>query len=148
LTIGAVTGGVMLAVTLAALATTFAPELDLPDADVEVPVPIDPSALAEQMSPVTVEQGRVYYVQLCASCHGVRGDGQGEWAYRVVPKPANLKGTRTRARTDEQLYEIISEGLPGTAMIPWKKQLSAMQREQVVAYVRYLGAGGGQESRH
>jgi mono/diheme cytochrome c family protein len=95
-----------------------------------------------------LEQGRVYYAQLCMSCHGVRGDGTGEWAYRVAPRPADLTRSRTRNRSDAQLYEIISEGLPGTAMTGWKQQLSDGQRRQVVAYVRHLGRGQGTDLRH
>src|SRR5262245_14407077 len=87
------------------------------------------------IDPIALEQGRVYYAQLCVSCHGVRGDGTGEWAYRVVPRPANLASNRTRKRTDAELYEIVSEGLPGTAMVGWKRQLSEVQRRQIVAYV-------------
>ena len=45
-----------------------------------------------------LEQGRVYYAQLCMDCHGARGDGQGEWAYRVSPRPTNLRGARVRAK--------------------------------------------------
>src|SRR5262245_36482228 len=76
---------------------------------------------APSTNPVALEQGRVYYAQLCMSCHGTHGDGLGEWAYRVAPRPANLTRERTRRRSDAQLYEIISEGLPATAMIGWKR---------------------------
>ena len=102
-----------------------------------------PARFEAVADPVLLEQGRVYYVQLCVSCHGVRGDGLGEWAYRVVPRPANLTSARTRKRTDANLYEIISAGLPGTAMIGSREQLSEAQRRQLVVYVRYLSRSGG-----
>jgi mono/diheme cytochrome c family protein len=97
---------------------------------------------------VVLEQGRVYYAQLCMSCHGTHGDGLGEWAYRVAPRPANLTRERTHRRSDAQLYEIISEGLPGTAMIGWKRQLSEEQRRQLVVYVRSLSSAPGGRVRH
>ena len=107
-----------------------------------------PERFAAAADPVLLEQGRVYYVQLCAPCHGVRGDGLGEWAYRVVPRPANLTSARTRQRTDANLYEIISTGLPGTAMIGWERQLSEAQRRQLVLYVRYLSRRGAGDVRY
>jgi hypothetical protein len=45
----------------------------------------------------------------------------------------------TRARSDAQLLQLISEPQPGTPMIGWKKQLSESQLSQLVAFVRYLG---------
>lgn len=85
-----------------------------------------------------LEQGRAYYVQLCMGCHGPRGDGQGEWAYRVAPRPADLRSARVRVRSDAQLDRAIAEGLPGTPMIGTR--LSAAQRRQLVSYLRHLGA--------
>lgn len=87
-----------------------------------------------------VEQGRVYFTQVCVPCHGTRGDGFGEWSYRVIPKPADLRKARTQLRSDQQLFEIISNGVRGTAMIGWKRQLSEAQRRQVIAYVRQLAS--------
>lgn len=110
--------------------------------------PIDTVRLSPGAEPVALEQGRIYYVQLCMPCHGARGDGRGEWAYRVTPRPANLSAARTRARSDTQLFEIISEPQPGTPMIGWKKQLSESQRRQLVTYVRHLSQGGVSGARH
>src|SRR5262245_57110477 len=38
-------------------------------------------SVPDGVDPMALEQGRVYYVQLCQSCHGPRGEGRGEWAY-------------------------------------------------------------------
>jgi mono/diheme cytochrome c family protein len=104
--------------------------------------PVDGTRVAAHADPVALERGRVVYVQLCLPCHGARGDGRGEWAYRVIPRPSNLAAARTQRRSDDELFEIISEPRPGTPMIGWKKQLSPQQRLQLVAYVRHLGSGG------
>lgn len=131
--------GIVLAVTIAWLSTIL-----LPDENRVLPAPgvgeaAAPKAVANRYyDPRIVEQGRVYYVQICLSCHGVRGDGMGEWAYRVTPKPADLRRARTQQRSDRMLFEIISDGLVGTPMIGWKKQLSEAQRWQLVAYLRTL----------
>jgi mono/diheme cytochrome c family protein len=143
-----VAGGVVLAAGLAWLVTALSPGDPLGFPVAQSALPPDPVDQEHTVSPAVLEQGRVYYAQLCMSCHGVRGDGLGEWAYRVAPRPADLTRSRTRKRSDAQLYEMISEGLPGTAMIGWKQQLSDAQRRQLVAYVRSLSRGGYREAQH
>ncbi|HTS54679.1 MAG TPA: c-type cytochrome [Burkholderiales bacterium] len=143
-----VPAGVGLAAVLAWLITDISPgdAPELPAMEREQAAP--QAQLEYDLDPVSVEQGRVYYAQLCIPCHGVRGDGLGEWAYRVVPRPANLTDSRTRKRSDTQLYEIISEGLRGTAMIGWKRQLSEAQRRLLVVYVRSLSRAGSGKVQH
>jgi mono/diheme cytochrome c family protein len=148
ITAALVPAGVAAAAALAWLITELSPGDPLGFPAPESGQPTDAAQLEHNVDPVALEQGRVYYAQLCMSCHGVRGDGSGEWAYRVTPRPADLTGSRTRKRSDAQLYEIISEGLPGTAMIGWKRQLSEEQRRQLVVYVRSLSQGGGKGVRH
>ena len=46
--------------------------------------PINPAGLQDGIDPIAVEQGRVYYVQLCMSCHGARGDGRGKTNSRAA----------------------------------------------------------------
>lgn len=138
--------GVAMAVSVACLATALDPQRDAV-VHVAATVPVDPAHLAASAEPVALEQGRVYYVQLCMSCHGTRGEGRGEWAHRVIPRPANLTAARTQRRSDAELFQIISEPRPGTPMIGWKRQLSEEQRRQLVAYVRHLG-GAARETRH
>lgn len=124
------------------------PAADTKLAAADATAPIDLARLQVGADPVSMEQGRVYYVQLCLDCHGSRGDGRGEWAYRVTPRPANLTSPKTRARSDAQLFEFISEPQVGTPMIGWKKQLSESQRRQLVTYVRHLSTMAVSERRH
>jgi mono/diheme cytochrome c family protein len=143
-----VAAGIAAAGSLACAVTLLNPATDIHGSASNASAPIDLTRLHAGADPIATEQGRVYYVQLCLSCHGPRGDGRGEWAYRVTPRPANLTSPKTRARSDAQLFEFISEPLPGTPMIGWKKQLSESQRRQLVGYVRHLGATAGSERRH
>ncbi len=134
-----VLGGVVAAVLLAVTTIRWVPEHRAPvDADSDVSS-IDYSSLAPGANLADLERGRVYYMQLCSTCHGVRGDGYGEWAYRVTPKPADLTAQRVRQRSDAYLFEVISEGQLGTSMLGWKERLSEIQRRQVIAYLRHLG---------
>jgi mono/diheme cytochrome c family protein len=143
-----VSTGIAMAGTMAWLAITLNPARDVDPVAVDAAAPLDAARLRAGADPLATEQGRVYYVQLCLSCHGARGDGRGEWAYRVTPRPSNLSAARTQARSDAELFAIISEPRPGTPMIGWSRQLSEAQRRQLVAYLRHLGPATGRETRH
>lgn len=136
-TAGWVSAGALLAIGLAWSATVLIPEREVArETKPQAPIVIDTHTVSDA---VALEQGRAYYAQVCMDCHGASGNGYGEWAYRVSPRPTNLTATRTQSRSDETLFQIISDGLPATAMIAWKRHLSVSQRHQLVAYLRYLG---------
>lgn len=137
-TAGWVSAGALLAIGLAWSATVLIPEREIARETKPRALVVDTHADAVADT-IALEQGRAYYTQVCMDCHGASGDGFGEWAYRVSPRPANLTAKRTQSRSDETLFHIISEGLPATSMIPWKRHLSDNQRHQIVAYLRYLG---------
>jgi mono/diheme cytochrome c family protein len=143
-----VAAGVATAVALAWLATVQSPDDNVALHGIDARAPVDPASLAHDEDLLSLEQGRAYYVQLCMSCHGARGDGQGEWAYRVAPRPANLQRARVRGRSNAELDRIIGDGLPGTPMIGWKDRLTQAQRRQLLTYVRYLGKGAEPEKSH
>ena len=134
-----VVGGVILAVSGALLSVKLLPGDNHVIPPPHVGEPLDASVTTQRFDPGEVERGRVYYAQLCVSCHGVRGDGMGEWAYRVTPYPADLRKARTQSRSDQMLFDIVSDGLLGTPMIGWKRQLTEAQRWQLVTYMRTLG---------
>ena len=100
---------------------------------------IDFDVLEQGARIADLERGRSYYVQLCLPCHGASGRGDGEWAYRMTPRPADLTRRRTRGRSDEALRAAISDGIAGTAMRGWEDRLSETQIRQVLGYTRHLG---------
>ena len=67
------------------------------------------------------------YQEYCASCHGVKGNGYGDFAYLVYPKPRDFTNGVFKIRstpagfppTDKDLFNTIHKGLPGTAMPPF-----------------------------
>lgn len=135
-----VAAGVVAAVAVAAVVTAFdAQAMPRPPAAAAVLL-ADTVQLKDAADVLALEQGRVTYAQLCMPCHGTSGDGRGEWAYRVTPRPSNLTQARTQRRSDDELLQIISEPRAGTPMIGWKHQLSEPQRRQLVGYLRHLGA--------
>lgn len=75
------------------------------------PVPLAPSASPD------LARGGTLYSQNCAACHGATGDGHGPQATRLDPPPIAFTD---RGRADQRslfgLYQVISQGLDGTAM--------------------------------
>ncbi len=74
----------------------------------------------------------------CQECHGKKGDGKGPMADMFDPPPRNFACKQTvNGIPDGQLYWIIQNGSPGTAM-PKFDNLSEEQRWQLVIYLREL----------
>ncbi|MBM4123454.1 MAG: cytochrome c [Nitrospira sp.] len=74
----------------------------------------------------------------CVNCHGPSGRGDGPAGKMLVPPPADLTGPKTKAKPDAELLKTIQEGRPGTAMAPFKGQLSEQEIRDLLAYVRSL----------
>jgi DMSO reductase family type II enzyme heme b subunit len=90
--------------------------------------------------------GKVIYERKCALCHGVKGDGKGAAAELVDPKPRDftsgvykIRTTANRAPSDQDLFRIITEGMPGTSMPPWDV-LPEKDRWNLVAYIKTFAA--------
>jgi cbb3-type cytochrome c oxidase subunit III len=89
-------------------------------------------------------KGKIVYDKWCAGCHGEKGDGNGDGATAMLPRPRDFtRGVykiRTTASgeipTDDDLMHVIAEGMPGTAMPAWKEKLSDQERRDLVAYVK------------
>ncbi len=97
-------------------------------------------------SPELMALGKNTYVQQCAPCHGVSGNGEGEAAYLLYPKPRDftaaqyrIVSTWERFPTDEDLFVVISRGIPGSAMPSWA-HLPEKTRWGLVHYVKSLAA--------
>ena len=133
-----VCAGLVLAVALAVAAVRFVPERAMKEPSMKVAQPIEFGVVERGASIADLERGRSYYVQLCLSCHGDSGRGDGEWAFRMTPRPADLTDRQTIAQSDEALRAAVSDGIAGTAMQGWRDRLSDIQIRQVVDYVRHL----------
>lgn len=76
------------------------------------PVPLAPSAIPD------LARGASLYAQHCAACHGATGDGHGPNAAKLNPPPIAFADiSRARQRSLFALYQVISQGLDGTAMV-------------------------------
>jgi mono/diheme cytochrome c family protein len=93
--------------------------------------------------PGDAAKGQPLYVNLCASCHGERGDGDGPLAAALSPHPArHSDGAYMNALSDEHLFRVIKEGGPAVGksplMAPWASALRDDQIRDVIAFIRSL----------
>lgn len=82
--------------------------------------------------------GSQVYLEHCATCHGVSGDGKGE---TVLDRPARsfLDGGFSFGNTVEAVFRTVTNGIGGTPMPGFKTTLSDAERRAVAAHVVGLG---------
>ena len=97
-----------------------------------------------QNAPQASEKGKQVYENSCAHCHGIEGRGDGSAAENLLPKPRDftrglykIRSTGTgQLPTDQDLFDIITVGMPGSSMPGWETALSADERWEVVGYIK------------
>jgi mono/diheme cytochrome c family protein len=85
----------------------------------------------------TEERGEAekMYAKNCAACHGRQGAGDGTAAGALAPKPTDFRLQRPSLDYAEA---VLVQGVPGTAMPPWRDRLDAGQRRLLARHVRSL----------
>ncbi len=97
-----------------------------------------------QDTPEVSEEGKEVYEESCAHCHGIEGRGDGSAAENLLPRPRDFTRGLYKIRstesgqlpTDQDLFDIITIGMPGSSMPGWETSLSANDRWEVVAYIK------------
>ena len=95
-------------------------------------------------APADVEKGKVVYEKRCVWCHGWEGKGDGPAADLLRPRPRDFTRGLFKIRTtptgkipiDDDIFNIISKGMPGTFMPAWEEVLSEEERRQLVVYIK------------
>src|SRR6185369_14043475 len=83
--------------------------------------------------------GRGLFMAECAGCHGVAGDGHGQYAPALgLPVPDLSALSRMAERTDGELFAVTSDGIRGTAMPGFGRALDEDARWSLVAFLRSL----------
>jgi len=94
------------------------------------PVPLAPAKAPDPA------RGAALYAENCASCHGAKGDGHGPQATGLDPPPiAFTDAGRARKRSLFALYQVIDQGLDGTAM----QSFAHLPSEDRWALATYVG---------
>lgn len=68
------------------------------------------------------------FLDQCSECHGVFGEGG--------PGVADLTDRKVVRMTDEDLLEIINDGVEGTEMEAWERILTEEEKEAVILVIR------------
>ena len=106
-----------------------------------MPFSIEPASVRPS-SPDLLALGKKIFETECAACHGSAGNGEGEAAYLLYPRPRNftsgqfiIVSTWDGVPTDEDLFRTVSRGIPGSAMPSWA-HLPEETRWGLVHYVK------------
>jgi len=88
------------------------------------------------------KNGKVVYEHKCMLCHGEKGDGKGPSASELSPAPRDftsgvykIRSTSDKIPSDQDLFKVITDGMPGTSMPSWKV-LPERDRWDLVAYIK------------
>lgn len=94
------------------------------------PVPLAPNA------PPSFVRGQALFKEQCAACHGLGGDGHGPDAAKLKEPPiAFIDAARARERSVFALYQVVTQGLDGTAM----RSFDALSNDDRWAVALYAG---------
>ncbi len=121
---------------------TAGDELGLPNSVAYQKVAADaPNPVARDETSIAL--GKKLYMNFCASCHGGRADGEGLIAPNLVPAPRNLVVVTSFGEkpfidylSDARLYDSVTNGVPGTSMLPWIKVMNDEERWSVINFMR------------
>jgi mono/diheme cytochrome c family protein len=100
------------------------------------PTPRDGFTASEQ-------RGHGLYLRYCFECHGVQGDGEGDTAPFIDPKPRNFTLGVFKCRStptgtlplDSDLESTVERGIVHSNMPSWRP-LSQQNRADLVAYIK------------
>lgn len=87
-------------------------------------------------------QGRYVFEKNCVACHGRWGDGRGELAVGMVPRPNNFTRARFKFRstpsgslpTDDDLRRVVTLGIAGSSM----PAFAALPDRDIRSVITYL----------
>lgn len=98
------------------------------------------------------KRGKALYERYCIFCHGPDGDGRGDSAPYLDPKPRDFTKALFKCRStpsgtlplDSDLYDTISRGVHASGMPSWKPLLR-QERADLVAYIKTFSSAFQEE---
>jgi mono/diheme cytochrome c family protein len=84
-----------------------------------------------------LQRGHRVYQYFCIGCHGPIGDGMGPAQPHLYPPPLNFTLLKGREISGGILYYQIMNGITGTAMPYFKRDLESQKIWEVGDYVAY-----------
>lgn len=83
-------------------------------------------------------KGKTVYEKHCLVCHGPEGKGDGPAGRMLKPPAADFTSAASKKKSKADFMQIVETGKPGTAMGPWKSQLSQPELNDLIEYVMTL----------
>ena len=98
------------------------------------------------------KHGKELYQRYCIFCHGQYGDGRGDSAAYLSPRPRDFTRARFKCRStpsgslplDQDLYDTISRGIHASGMPSWKPLLR-QDRVDLIAYIKTFSSAFKEE---
>jgi DMSO reductase family type II enzyme heme b subunit len=90
-------------------------------------------------------KGKIIYEKRCIWCHGADGDGLGPAEERLNPPPRSFEDGQYKIKTtdfesmvptDDDIFRMVRDGMPGSAMPSWKELLTEPEMWDVVQYIK------------
>ena len=95
--------------------------------------------------PGNADKGKEIYDKRCTWCHGAEGAGDGAAQERLNPPPRDFTSGNYKIKAssyedmtpnDDDIYRMIRDGMPGTAMPGWSDLLKEQDMWDLVAYLK------------
>jgi mono/diheme cytochrome c family protein len=88
--------------------------------------------------PATIKLGREVYFTFCAICHGKDHDGNATVGQSFKPLPTDLRNAKVLAKSDGELFKVISYGTPQGTRPALATTVDVQDRWRVIAYIKSL----------
>jgi mono/diheme cytochrome c family protein len=82
------------------------------------------------------ERGKLVFLENCAHCHGLSGQGDGWDGQYLDIAPANFTDPNMRGMADGDYYARVSFGIQNSAMPAWGEWLPENQRWDVIKFIQ------------
>lgn len=94
-----------------------------------------PASYAAESNPL--KEGEDLYQKNCSVCHGDKGDGNTWVSHDLDPKPKNFTDPLViTVMTKKRMHDSVINGRSGTAMQPFKTQLSESEVNLIIDYIQ------------
>ncbi|MDH5752637.1 MAG: c-type cytochrome, partial [Deltaproteobacteria bacterium] len=110
-----------------------------------------PGVMAQEQDPD--HPGRKIYDDMCSQCHGGMGDAKSHGFEAMYPRPRDFTSGMFKFRRtgsgeyplEKDLVQMITNGMPGTAMPPWGHVLKPDEIRLVAQYIQKFYASPDDE---